>query len=184
MANISIVVLQNKRSDYINCCDCFLLCKRSEERYPFKKPWGLDVDHTAPLSDQRGSVLALAFADDLTAHKHWDQMGLWEPPHIGLKGGGKTSHVKKMCRFSSLDVILLLYFSFLEQHWCAWFCTFCSQLVFFAFVWPTVRQLSDWTGKAALNGPIMDTCICQKSKLYCCRSRDYSVRFTAHHFCV
>lgn len=67
----------------------FMLCERSERTYPFQKPWGLDVDHTAPLRDHRGSILALGLIDNLAVHEHWDQGRLWEPPHIGLRGGKK-----------------------------------------------------------------------------------------------
>lgn len=67
------------------------LCTRSQAKYPFKKPRGVYVDHTAPLSHQHGPVLALTLADDLTVHKHWDQGALWEPPHIGLRG--EMSHM-------------------------------------------------------------------------------------------
>lgn len=61
--------------------------------YPFKKPWGIDVDHAAPLSHQCGSILALVLTHDLAVYKHWDQGALWEPPHIGLRGRNE-SHVK------------------------------------------------------------------------------------------
>lgn len=80
-----------------------MLCENSEEGYPFKKPRGLNVDDAAPLSYQRGSVLALVLADDLTVYKHWDQVGLWEPPHIGLRGGEKSheKEIKEMFRVCS-----------------------------------------------------------------------------------
>ncbi|TNN83355.1 hypothetical protein EYF80_006336 [Liparis tanakae] len=41
--------------------------------YPFEKPRRLDVDHAAPLGDQRDAVLALALADDLAVYEHRDQ---------------------------------------------------------------------------------------------------------------
>lgn len=56
-----------------------------KESYPLEKPRGIDVDHTAPLSNQRGSILALVLTDDLTVYKHRDEGALWEPPHVGLK---------------------------------------------------------------------------------------------------
>lgn len=67
------------------------ICTRSHETYPFKKPRGIYIDHTAPLRYQRGPVLTLALTDDLTVHKHWDQGALGEPPHVGLRE--EISHI-------------------------------------------------------------------------------------------
>lgn len=61
------------------------------KKYPFKKPRGIYIDHTAPLRYQCRPVLTLALTDDLTVHKHWDQGALGEPPHVGLRE--EISHI-------------------------------------------------------------------------------------------
>lgn len=68
---------------------------QSQEMHPLEKPRGIDVNHAAPLRHRHGAAVALVFADDLAVHKDRDQGTLWEPPHVGLRGG--TSHMHTNC---------------------------------------------------------------------------------------
>ena len=112
---------------------------KSEGSYSFKKSGSIDVDGAAPLRDQRGSVLTLVFTEDFTVHKHRDQGALGESPYIGLRRRN-TSHINILNSY----LVLLC---------CPWLGSFSSALGF-AFVLPTMRQLSGRRGNMFCNDPI------------------------------
>ena len=60
---------------------------RSKLSHPLEQARGVRLYFAASLRNRGNAVLAVAFADDFTVHKHRDQVAVRKPSDVGLAGG-------------------------------------------------------------------------------------------------